>query len=61
MGSSFGPGASGEEEDEEVVLDGEEGSAGPEEDRRDGPEGECGPRGIEGLAGTFLSTTAPRP
>ncbi|ELK14067.1 Tripartite motif-containing protein 54 [Pteropus alecto] len=57
----FQPGASGEEEDEEVVLDGEEGSAGPEEDRRDGPEGECGPRGIEGLAGTFLSTTAPRP
>lgn len=57
-GSSFGPGASGEEEDEEVVLDGEEGSAGPEEDRRDGPEGECGPRVIEGLPDTLLSTTA---
>lgn len=43
------------------MLDGEEGSAGPEEDRRDGPEGECGPWGIEGLAGTFLSATAPSP
>uniref|UniRef100_A0A8D1YA60 Tripartite motif-containing protein 54 n=1 Tax=Sus scrofa TaxID=9823 RepID=A0A8D1YA60_PIG len=34
----FQPGASGEEEDEEVALDGEEGSAGPEEERPDGPE-----------------------
>lgn len=41
-GLSFGTGASGEEEDEEVALDGEEGSAGPEEERPDGPEGECG-------------------
>uniref|UniRef100_G1L4A4 RING-type E3 ubiquitin transferase n=1 Tax=Ailuropoda melanoleuca TaxID=9646 RepID=G1L4A4_AILME len=31
----FQPGASGEEEDEEVALDGEEGSAGPEEERPD--------------------------
>lgn len=41
-GSSSGPGAAGEEEDEEVALDGEEGSAGPEEER---PEGEGGRRG----------------
>lgn len=34
---SLGPGASGEEEDEEVALDGDEGSAGPEEERPDGP------------------------
>ncbi|XP_025261503.1 tripartite motif-containing protein 54 isoform X1 [Theropithecus gelada] len=33
----FQPGASGEEEDEEVALDGDEGSAGPEEERPDGP------------------------
>ncbi|XP_011805198.1 PREDICTED: tripartite motif-containing protein 54 isoform X1 [Colobus angolensis palliatus] len=33
----FQPGASGEEEDEEVALDGDEGSAGPEEERLDGP------------------------
>ncbi|XP_028352442.1 tripartite motif-containing protein 54 isoform X1 [Physeter macrocephalus] len=35
----FQPGASGEEEDEEVALDGEEGSAGPEEERLEGPKG----------------------
>eukprot|EP00069_Balaena_mysticetus_P008039 bmy_01080T0 len=46
----FQPGASGEEEDEEVALDGEEGSAGPEEERLEGPEGECGH--WRGLAGT---------
>ncbi|XP_011828023.1 PREDICTED: tripartite motif-containing protein 54 isoform X1 [Mandrillus leucophaeus] len=33
----FQPGASGEEEDEEVALDGDEGTAGPEEERPDGP------------------------
>ncbi|XP_023085763.1 tripartite motif-containing protein 54 isoform X1 [Piliocolobus tephrosceles] len=33
----FQPGASGEEEDEEGALDGDEGSAGPEEERPDGP------------------------
>ncbi|XP_069350643.1 tripartite motif-containing protein 54 isoform X1 [Eulemur rufifrons] len=33
----FQPGASGEEEDEEVALDRDEGSAGPEEERPDGP------------------------
>ncbi|XP_029792189.1 tripartite motif-containing protein 54 isoform X2 [Suricata suricatta] len=38
----FQAGASGEEEDEEVPLDGEEGSAGPEEERPDGPEGTGG-------------------
>ncbi|XP_036190951.1 tripartite motif-containing protein 54 isoform X2 [Myotis myotis] len=32
----FQPGAAGEEEDEEVALDGEEGSAGPEEERPEG-------------------------
>lgn len=47
---SLGPGASGEEEDEEVALEGEEGSAGPEEERPDGPEGECGLKGPAGLA-----------
>ncbi|XP_004839507.1 tripartite motif-containing protein 54 [Heterocephalus glaber] len=36
----FQPGASGEDEDEEVALDGDEGSAGPEEGRPDAPEGE---------------------
>ncbi|XP_073647608.1 tripartite motif-containing protein 54 isoform X1 [Tursiops truncatus] len=35
----FQPGASGEEEDEEVALDGEEGSAGPEEERLEASEG----------------------
>ncbi|MBZ3879148.1 Tripartite motif-containing protein 54 [Sciurus carolinensis] len=35
----FQPGAAGEEEDEEVALDGEEGNAGPEEERPDGSEG----------------------
>ncbi|XP_047710596.1 tripartite motif-containing protein 54 isoform X3 [Prionailurus viverrinus] len=38
----FQAGASGEEEDEEVALEGEEGSAGPEEERPDGPEGTGG-------------------
>uniref|UniRef100_A0A8C5Y3V6 Tripartite motif-containing protein 54 n=1 Tax=Microcebus murinus TaxID=30608 RepID=A0A8C5Y3V6_MICMU len=33
----FQPGASAEEEDEEVALDRDEGSAGPEEERPDGP------------------------
>uniref|UniRef100_A0A2K5PCU5 Tripartite motif-containing protein 54 n=1 Tax=Cebus imitator TaxID=2715852 RepID=A0A2K5PCU5_CEBIM len=33
----FQPGASGEEEDEEVAPDGDEGTAGPEEERPDGP------------------------
>uniref|UniRef100_F6YCB8 Tripartite motif-containing protein 54 n=1 Tax=Callithrix jacchus TaxID=9483 RepID=F6YCB8_CALJA len=33
----FQPGTSGEEEDEEVALDGDEGTAGPEEGRPDGP------------------------
>lgn len=48
---SFRAGASGEEEDEEVALDGEEGSAGPEEERLEGPEGECGHwRGLPGTA-----------
>lgn len=47
---SLGSGASGEEEDEEVALDGEEGSAGPDEERPDGPEGECGLRDLAGLA-----------
>lgn len=50
-GSSLRPGASGEEEDEDMALDGEEGNAGPEEERLDGPEGECTARGIAGLAG----------
>ncbi|XP_073071376.1 tripartite motif-containing protein 54 isoform X4 [Manis javanica] len=36
---NFQSGAAGEEEDEEVALDGEEGSAGPAEERTDGPEG----------------------
>ncbi|XP_026969380.1 tripartite motif-containing protein 54 [Sagmatias obliquidens] len=48
---SFRAGASGEEEDEEVALDGEEGSAGPEEERLEASEGECGHwRGLPGTA-----------
>lgn len=50
----MGLGASGEDEDEEVALDGEEG-AGPEEERPEGPEGECVPRGLAGLALRFGS------
>ncbi|MXQ87716.1 hypothetical protein E5288_WYG018194 [Bos mutus] len=46
----FQPGTSGEEEDEEVAVEGEEGNAGPEEERTDGRESECGHR--RGLAGT---------
>ncbi|XP_071458085.1 tripartite motif-containing protein 54 [Marmota flaviventris] len=42
----FQPGATGEEEDEEVALDGDEGSAGPEEERLDGSEGESGAEGL---------------
>ncbi|XP_044929854.1 LOW QUALITY PROTEIN: tripartite motif-containing protein 54 [Mustela nigripes] len=38
----FQPGASGEDEDEEVALDGDEGGAGPEEERPEGPEGTGG-------------------
>ncbi|XP_070235382.1 tripartite motif-containing protein 54 isoform X3 [Bos indicus] len=34
----FQPGTSGEEEDEEVAVEGEEGNAGPEEERTDGRE-----------------------
>lgn len=34
------PGASGEEEEDEVALDGDESGAGPEEERPDAPEGE---------------------
>lgn len=45
-GSSLGPGASGEEEDEDMAMDGEECNAGPEEERLDGPEGECIARAI---------------
>jgi tripartite motif-containing protein 54 len=36
----FHPGAAAEEEDEEVTLEGDEGSAGPEEERQSVPEGE---------------------
>ncbi|KAI4547258.1 hypothetical protein MJG53_005215 [Ovis ammon polii x Ovis aries] len=46
----FQPGTSGEEEDEEVAVEGEEGNAGAEEERTDGRESECGHR--RGLAGT---------
>ncbi|GAB1297232.1 Tripartite motif-containing protein 54 [Apodemus speciosus] len=35
----FQPGDAGDEEDDEVALDGEEGNAGLEEERLDGPEG----------------------
>ena len=47
---SPGLGTSGEEEDEEVTVEGEEGNAGPEEERTDGRESKCGHR--RGLAGT---------
>ncbi|XP_049759967.1 tripartite motif-containing protein 54 [Elephas maximus indicus] len=48
----FQPGASGEEEDEEVVLDAEEGSAGPEEER---PDSECGPTRMGAGTGSCFS------
>ncbi|XP_040586863.1 tripartite motif-containing protein 54 isoform X2 [Mesocricetus auratus] len=35
----FQPGAAGDEEDDEVALEGDESNAGPEEERLDGPEG----------------------
>lgn len=57
-GPSLGLGASGEDEDEEVALDGEEGGAGPEEERPEGPEGERVPRGLAGLA---LRSGSPSP
>lgn len=37
---AFPLGDAGDEEDDEVALDGEEGNAGLEEERLDGPEGE---------------------
>lgn len=36
---AFHLGATGDEEDDEVALDGEEANAGLEEERLDGPEG----------------------
>lgn len=55
---SPGLGTSGEEEDEEVAVEGEEGNAGPEEERTDGREGECGHR--RGLAGGPLPPSGHR-
>lgn len=40
-GPSVGPGAAGEEDDEEVVLDGDEGTGVGPDERQDAPEGEC--------------------
>lgn len=45
---AFHLGAAGDEEDDEVALDGDESNAGLEEERMDGPEGERVGRGLWG-------------
>lgn len=45
---AFHLGAAGDEEDDEVVLDGDESNAGLEEERLEGPEGERVGRGLWG-------------